>query len=71
MKLHSICAALISTALVGGWLRADEKDDAAATAAKQKAAAEDLWKKMEFEKSPALVESKNFLLYSRLPDARS
>lgn len=68
MKPNILVAALM--VVFSGWACADEKEDAAATA-KQKAAAEELWKKMEFEKTPALVESKNFLIYSRLTEARS
>lgn len=67
MKSHAFCTALVVAAALSSSLVADEKDDAA----KQKLAAEALWQRMEFEKAPALVDSKNFMLFSRLPEARS
>lgn len=59
---------IIATLFAASSLTADEKDDGLA---KQKEVAGELWKKMEFTKEPTLVESKNFLLYSRLPEART
>lgn len=49
-------------------LFADEKSD---MLAKQKAAADENWKKMEFGKSASTAETPNFLIYSRLPEAKT
>lgn len=68
MKPLTLGIVVSAIMLLSCGLRADEK---AETIAKQKAAAESLWKKMEFEKTPALVESSHFLLFSRLPEART
>lgn len=59
----------LSLALLPFTLRAEEKDE---TLAKQKEAAEANWKRMEFAKqAPAVMETPNFLIYSRLPEAKT
>jgi hypothetical protein len=49
-------------------LRADDRSE---LLAKQKAAAEENWKKMEFGKSASSAETPNFLIYARLPEAKT
>lgn len=46
-------------------------DDKSEMLAKQKAAADENWKKMEFGKSASTAETPNFLIYSRLPEAKT
>ncbi len=49
-------------------VRGDEKSD---LLAKQKAAAEANWKKLEIPNAPRVVETAQFLIYSRLPEAKT
>src|SRR4029077_15896725 len=48
--------------------RADEKSEALA---KQKAAAQANWRKMEWEKPAPMVETAHFLLFAQTPEART
>lgn len=64
MRHLLLIAALVAPAA----LRADEKDEALA---KQKAAAESNWKKMDFKDAAKPVETANLLVYSRLPEAKT
>lgn len=68
MKLITYCgvtATLIALSAVG---RADEKSE---MLARQKAVAQENWKKLEIPKAPPLVETPQFLIHSRLPEART
>ena len=51
-----------------GTLHADEKSD---LLARQKSAAEEKWKKLAFEKPAPPIQTTNFLLFARLPDAKA
>jgi len=63
-----ILIAIAATTLVASALCADEKDD---ILAKQKASAAAKWKKMAFAKESPLLETANFLFYTRLLEAKA
>lgn len=63
-----IPAALTALVLLAPVIRAD---DASEIVAKQKAAAEANWKKLEYEKPAPVIATAHFLVFSQLPEART